>query len=73
MRESHGVARWGADAIFLQGCEKRERKSSACNWGKSVFRAEGTANAKSLEVEGNKKEERGRKGKEVQGAFGSAM
>lgn len=66
------MARWGVDAIFLQRCEKHERESSACNWGKSVFRAEGTANAKSLEVEGNKKEERGRKGKEVQVAFGRA-
>lgn len=58
--------------IFRQRHEKREQESSACNWGKSLFWAEETANVKSLGLEGDTEAQRGgsrQKGKEREGGF----
>lgn len=49
-----------AKVMFQERFEKCEGECAACNWGKSMFQAKGTAHAKSLRLEGNIKEGRGR-------------
>lgn len=50
--------RQDAEVVFQQRLERCEGGSSACNGGRSMFQATGTACAKSLRLEGNTKEAR---------------
>ena len=47
-----------AKVMFQERSEKCEGERAACNWGKSMIQAKG--HAKSLRLEGNTKEGRGR-------------